>query len=51
MVRLEHGAGKAWRGDAAKIAAIVGRQQIVDVERPERFNRSLLWQPEAAASP
>lgn len=37
-IRLEHGSGKARWGDAAKIATIVGRWQVVDVERAKFGN-------------
>jgi hypothetical protein len=50
-IGLEHRAGKSWRRDAAKIAALVGRRQVVDVERAKFGDGPLLRQPETAARP
>ena len=50
-VRLEHGPGEAGRGNTAKVAAIVGRWKVVDVERPELRYGARLRRPESASGP
>jgi hypothetical protein len=50
-IRLEYGAGKARRGDAAKIALTIGRRHIVDVERTKFRDRPFLRKQESAAGP